>query len=449
MEAVPTIEHKKPHVVFIPFPSQSHMKCMLKLARLVHHKGLNVTFINTESTHKRLVKSGGTCGLDEAPGFQFKTVPDGLSYQIQTSERVSEYLADNFLDSFLDLVSRLDTPVSCIVSDGVMAFAKTPYAAEKLRVPIILHWTFAACGFIGFYQAKVLMEKGIVPLKDESYLTNGYLDTLLLLNQIREKESENSNFSGYSLWKEEPECLQWLQSKEPDSVVYVNFGSLAVMSLQDLVEFGWGLVNSNHYFLWIIRADMIDGKPAFLPPELEEVIKRRGFIATWCSQEEVLNHPSIGGFLTHGGWGSVIESLSAGVPMICCPFSADQKINCAQISKEWEVGMEIERNVKRDEVEKRVRELMEGVEGARVRKKAMEWKKMAEISTGPNGSSSLNIEELVTEILASLDAVYDGDEGGWYNRELGKWQRRWWVNGKRRKSGSGSDGLDGGGKGFL
>ncbi|KAJ0587196.1 putative UDP-glucuronosyl/UDP-glucosyltransferase, UDP-glycosyltransferase family [Helianthus annuus] len=479
MEEVPKVGQKKPHVVFIPLPAQSHIKCMLKLARLLHHKGLLVTFINTQSNQKRLVTSGGTSWLDDAPGFQFLTVPDGLASTsdsidepLQSMEQVARYLADNFLDSFLDLVAGLNTPVTCIVSDGFMTFAKTRYAAEKLRVPIILHWTFAACGFIGFYQAKVLMEKGVVPLKDESYLTNGYLDTFvdipgmngirlrdlpehilgvgpkahalkfmvetvveadkashmifhtfdglessiirelksmfpkiytigplqLLLNQIREKESNNSNFSGYSLWKEEPECLQWLQSKEPNSVVYVNFGSLAVMSLQDLVEFGWGLVNSNSYFLWIIRDNLIDGKPAVLPPELEEVIKSKGFIATWCSQEEVLNHHSVGGFLTHGGWGSVIESLSAGVPMICCPFSGDQRTNCAQMCKEWEVGMEIGRNVKRDEVEKLVRELMDGVEGVKMRKKAIEWKKIADISTKPKGSSSIDIEELVAEI---------------------------------------------------
>ncbi|MFS7951437.1 putative UDP-glucuronosyl/UDP-glucosyltransferase [Helianthus anomalus] len=169
------------------------------------------------------------------------------------------------------------------------------------------------------------------------------------------------------------------------------------MSLQDVVEFGWGLVNSNSCFHWIIRDNLIDGNPAVLPPELEEVIKSKGFIATWCSQE-VLNHHLVGGFLTHGGWGSIIGSLSAGVPMICCPFSGDQRTNCAQMCREWEVGMEIERNVKRDEVEKLVRQLMDGVEGVKMRKKAKEWKKIAEISTKPNGSSSFDIEELVAEI---------------------------------------------------
>ena len=205
----------------------------------------------------------------------------------------------------------------------------------------------------------------------------------LLLNRITEKETVKSKFNGYSLWKEEPECVQWLQSKEPDSVVYVNFGSLTVMSLQDILEFGWGLVNSNQYFLWIIRTNLVDGKPVVLPEELKEVITERGFIASWCSQEEVLNHPSVGGFLTHGGWGSVIESLSAGVPMVCWPGSHDQRVNCRQMCKKWEVGMELEGNVKRVEVEKLVRELMAGIEGKSMRKKCLEWKKMAEIATGP------------------------------------------------------------------
>ncbi|CAH1419238.1 unnamed protein product [Lactuca virosa] len=486
MDAAAIIDQKQPHVVFIPCPAQSHIKCMLKLARLLHHKGIHVTFINTQSDHKRLVNSGGTRWADGAPGFQFKTVPDGLpsttttddhgieTEHTQTKAQLWNYLGTNFFDSFLHLVSGLDIPVTCIICDGFMTYTNTIHAAEKLNIPIILFWTMAASGFMGFYQVKVLMEKGLVPLKDESYLTNGYLDMEidwipgmegirlkelpeftrstdptspmfkfilktaqaadkvshmiihtfkeleaslvkelksifpnvysvgpleLLLNQITENETNKSICNGYSLWKEEPECVQWLQSKERNSVVYVNFGSLVVMSLQDLLEFGWGLVNSGREFLWIIRTDLVDGKPVVLPQELKQAMKGKGFVASWCSQEEVLNHPSVGGFLTHGGWGSIIESLSTGVPMICWPVSGDQQTNCRQMCKEWEVGMEISKNLNRDEVEKLVRELMEGGEGKRMRKKALEWKKMAESATGFNGSSYLDTEKLANEIV--------------------------------------------------
>ncbi|KAI3512950.1 hypothetical protein L1887_20273 [Cichorium endivia] len=437
MDAVPIIDQKQPHVVFIPFPAQSHIKCMLKLARILHGKGLHITFINTQANHKRLLKSSWTRWLDGAPGFQFKTIPDGLP--------------------------------NSTTDDGA------EHTQTILKIPIILFWTMAASGFMGFYQAKVLMEKGLVPLEDESYLTNGYLemeihwipgmegirlkelphevtrftamnDTVfkifletaqaadkvshmiihtfeeleaslvkelkstflnvysvgpleLLLNQITENETKKSNVSGYSLWKEEPECVRWLQSKEPNSVVYVNFGSITVMSLPDLLEFGWGLVNSDLEFLWIIRTDLVDGKPVVLPQELEEAMNHKGFVASWCSQEEVLNHPSVGGFLTHGGWGSIIESLSAGVPMICWPVSGDQQTNCRQMCKEWKVGMEISGNVKKEEIAKLVKELMEGEEGKRMRKKALEWKKVAEKATGSNGSSYLDTEKLANEII--------------------------------------------------
>ncbi|KAJ9562542.1 hypothetical protein OSB04_007702 [Centaurea solstitialis] len=474
------MDEKKPHVVFIPLPAQSHIKCMLKLATLLHHHGLHITFINTHSNHTRLLTSAAAHRLHGAPGFQFRSVPDGLlstnsdgKEPIDTLAQVAVYLRTHFLDSFLELVTGVETPVTCIISDGFMTFVGTPLAAEKLGVPIILFWTMAACGFMGFYQAKVLSERGIVPIEDENCLTNGYLDTMidivgmkeirlkdlpehvlgihptewafplmvetakeadkhshmiihtfdelesslvkelesmfpnvytvgplqLLLNQIiPETEPKNSNLNGYSLWTEEPKCIKWLESKEPNSVVYVNFGSLAVMCLQDLLELGWGLVNSNHEFLWIIRSDLVDGGSAVLPPEFVEEIKRKGFIASWCSQEEVLNHPSVGGFLTHGGWGSVIESLSSGVPMVCWPFSGDQQMNCRQMCKDWEVGMEIGRGVKREEVEKVVRVLMAGDEGRRMRTKAIEWKKMAETAAGPHGSSVHSVRKLVDEI---------------------------------------------------
>ncbi|KAM0035218.1 putative UDP-glucuronosyl/UDP-glucosyltransferase [Helianthus debilis subsp. tardiflorus] len=133
----------------------------------------------------------------------------------------------------------------------------------------------------------------------------------LQLNQITEAETKNSSLDNYSLWKEESECVQWLHDKEPNSLVYVSFGSETIISTQELLEFGWGVVNINHYFVLIIQMDLDDGKTTVLPQELEEVIRKRGFVASWCPQEEVLNHHSVGGFLTHGGSGSMIESLSA------------------------------------------------------------------------------------------------------------------------------------------
>jgi UDP:flavonoid glycosyltransferase YjiC (YdhE family) len=151
--------------------------------------------------------------------------------------------------------------------------------------------------------------------------------------------------------------------------------------------------------MWIIRPDLVIGGSFILSSEFETEISDRGLIASWCLQEEVLNHPSIGGFLTHCGWNSTIESICAGVPMLCWPFFADQPTNCRYICNEWEIGMEIDTNVKRDEVEKLINELMVGDKGKKMRQKAMELKKKAEKNTSPGGCSYNNLDKVIKEAL--------------------------------------------------
>ncbi|OVA07951.1 UDP-glucuronosyl/UDP-glucosyltransferase [Macleaya cordata] len=478
---------KKPHAVCIPYPAQGHISPMLKVAKLLHHKGFHITFVNTEYNHRRLIKSRGPDSVKGLPDFQFQTITDGLPPTDTDSTQDIPSLCistrKHCVVPFRSLLAKLNDsssspnvpPVTCIISDGVMSF--TLQIAKELGIPEILLWTTSVCGFMGYLHYRHLLERSVIPLKDESYLTNGYLETLidwipgfrdirlrdfpsfvrttdpndlmvnfvlgeierasqasaiifntfdalenevldgirshhsslppiytigalhLLIHQIPQNDLMKS--IGSNLWKEEPECLQWLDSKEPNSVVYVNFGSITVMTTPQLIEFAWGLANSNHTFLWVIRPDLVIGDSAVLPAEFVEETKERGMLASWCPQEEVLNHPSIGGFLTHSGWNSTLESVCGGVPMICWPFFAEQQTNCRYTCVHWGVGMEIDSNVKRDEVEKLVRELMEGEKGKEMKNRAMEWKKRAHEAAAPGGSSYVNFEKLVNKILVT------------------------------------------------
>lgn len=229
--------------------------------------------------------------------------------------------------------------------------------------------------------------------------TIGPLD-LLLENQTATQSKNDSESIKCNLWKEESECLKWLDSKEPSSVLYVNFGSVIMMKPQELIELACGIANSKQNFLWVIRGDLVIGGEAILPREFYEETETRGMILGWCPQEEVLKHKSVGGFLSHCGWNSTFESISNGVPLICCPFFNDQILHRKYVCTEWGLGMEMDsENVRRDEVEKLVREMIIGEKGMKLREKARLWKKMAKEATQAGESSFLNMEKLVNEVL--------------------------------------------------
>lgn len=213
----------------------------------------------------------------------------------------------------------------------------------------------------------------------------------ILDNQVKSLRS--------SLWKEDSTCLEWLDQWEPNSVVYVNYGSVTVMTDQHLKEFAWGLANSKYSFLWIIRPDIVMGDSAVLPEEFIKETEDRGLLTSWCQQEEVLCHPSIGVFLTHCGWNSVLEAIRGGVPMICWPFFADQQTNCRYACTTWGIGVEVDHDVQREEIEGLVKEVMGGEKGKQMRKKAQEWKTKAEEATEVGGSSYTNFDRFIEEAL--------------------------------------------------
>nr|XP_011462065.1 PREDICTED: 7-deoxyloganetin glucosyltransferase-like [Fragaria vesca subsp. vesca] len=362
----------KPHAVCIPAPAQSHIKSFLQFAKTLHHRGFHITFVNTEFNHKRFLKSQGPNSLDGLPDFRFEAIPDDNTIEWIPGKK-------DICLKYLPTFCRTTDP------DDIL-FNITMEAAENAnKTSAVLLLTFDA------------LEKDALEALSSSVSPPIYSigPLQLMLNQIPEDPLKPM---GYSLWKEERDCLQWLNCKPPNSIVYVNFGSIVVLTPEQLLEFGWGLANTKLPFFWVIRPDLVVGKSAILPPEFEAETKDRGLIASWCPQEEVLNHPSVGGFLTHSGWNSTIESITAGVPMLCWPFYGDQQINSYSCC-EWGIGMEIDTDVKRDNVEKLVKELMEGDKGKKMRSKCLEWKKLAEEATAPHGSSSKNLENLVNRVL--------------------------------------------------
>ncbi|KAL6660378.1 hypothetical protein ACP70R_001924 [Stipagrostis hirtigluma subsp. patula] len=477
-----------PHAVCVPYPAQGHVTPLLKMGKLLHARGFHITFVNTEFNHRRLLNSRGPAALDGVQRFRFAAIPDGLppsdADATQDVPALCYSTMTTCLPHLLALLARLNDeaaasgsretpPVTCLVVDGVMSFAYD--AAREIGVPVAALWTASACGFMGYRHYRQLVDRGLVPFKDEAQLTDdAYLDQsvdgtvgmcdgvrlrdfpsflrttdpgdimlnffihegerlslpdvvmintyddlegatldamrpilpplytvgpLLLHERHAVPEGSPLDGLGSNLWKEQGGLLEWLDGRSPHSVVYVNYGSITVMTSEQLVEFAWGLANSGYAFIWNIRPDLVQGDAAVLPPEFLSAVDGRALLTTWCSQEVVLGHEAVGVFLTHSGWNSTLESLCAGVPMLSWPFFAEQQTNCRYKCTEWGVGMEIGGKVRRAELEAMIREVMSGEKGRDMRRRAKEWKEKAVKATLPGGLAYTNLDKVINEVL--------------------------------------------------
>ncbi|KAG2394295.1 7-deoxyloganetin glucosyltransferase [Vigna angularis] len=353
---------EKGHVVCVPFPAQGHVIPFMQLSKLLLCSGFHITFVNTEFNHKRLVKSLGEEFVKGQPGFQFETIPDGLSPSekdaTQSIAALCDSTAKHCFEPLKELVKRLNAShevplVTSIMYDGLMGFAGK--VAKELNIAEQQFWTASACGLLGYLQFDEVVKRGIIPFQDESFTTDGSLEknldwiggmknmrirdlpsfvrtttldetnfvcfgleaktcmrsSSIIINTFQELEDEvlnalmaiNPNIynigplqllgrhfpdkdngftaSGSNLWKHDLECIKWLDQWQPSSVIYVNYGSITVMSENHLKEFAWGLANSNLPVLWIKRPDLVMGESTPLPQDLlDEVlpyIKEAGY----------------------------------------------------------------------------------------------------------------------------------------------------------------------------
>ncbi|KAF7804390.1 UDP-glycosyltransferase 73C2-like [Senna tora] len=214
------------------------------------------------------------------------------------------------------------------------------------------------------------------------------------------------------------ECFKWLDSQKPQSVVYACLGSLCNLISSQLVELALALEASKKAFVWVIRGgDKMQELEKWMEEDgYEERIKGRGLlIRGWAPQVLILSHPSIGGFVTHCGWNSTLEGISAGVPMVTWPLFADQFLNeklvCQVLRVGVSVGVEVQMKwgeeekigvvVKKEDIRKAIDMVMEEgeEESEERRKRAKELSEMAKRAVENGGSSHRNISLLIEDIM--------------------------------------------------
>ncbi|XP_026429889.1 anthocyanidin 3-O-glucosyltransferase 5-like [Papaver somniferum] len=215
----------------------------------------------------------------------------------------------------------------------------------------------------------------------------------------------------------------WLNQQPKDSVIFVSFGSGGTLSAEQTTELAWGLKLSQKRFIWVVRKPVeVDVSASFfsvgneennpdeyLPREYQNRINGVGLVVpTWAPQTELLGHSAVGGFLSHCGWNSTLESVWFGVPMIAWPLYAEQRSNTAMLEEEIGVAVRVKSTengvVVKEEIERLVRLSMdnEGNEdidhkGFRLRSRAKQHQILMSEAINEGGSSYNSLSAVANE----------------------------------------------------
>ncbi|KAI3772056.1 hypothetical protein L6452_03230 [Arctium lappa] len=224
------------------------------------------------------------------------------------------------------------------------------------------------------------------------------------------------------------EIMTWLNEQPERSIVFLCFGSMGSFGEEQVKEMAIAIERSGQRFLWSLRRPPpppTKEKVEFYPKEYEnpEEVLLKGFLERtssigkvigWAPQTAVLSHPSVGGFVSHCGWNSTLESIWYGVPIAAWPVYAEQQLNAFQLVVELGMSAEIkidyhtnmrpggrEMFVTAEEIESGIRRLMS--DDGEIRKKVKVMKEKSRMAVSEGGSSYTTIRHFIRNHLMIND----------------------------------------------
>ncbi|XVE93404.1 hypothetical protein REPUB_Repub01dG0189200 [Reevesia pubescens] len=232
-----------------------------------------------------------------------------------------------------------------------------------------------------------------------------HIGPLSLCNRATEDKAERGKKAAI----DEHECLKWLDSKKPNSVVYISFGSMTSFTSAQLKEIAMALEASELQFIWVVRKQKnSEEEEEWLPEGFEKRMEGKGLIIKgWAPQVLILDHKALGGFVTHCGWNSTLEGISAGVPMVTWPVFAEQFYNEKLVTQVLKIGVAVGAQqwvrtvgdfVKREAIEKAVKEIMKGDKAEEMRNRAKALAEAAKRAVEKGRSSYSDLNALIEEL---------------------------------------------------
>nr|GMD56254.1 UDP-glycosyltransferase 83A1-like [Ipomoea batatas] len=362
---------RKPHIIAIPYPAQGHVIPLMELCLCLVKHGCKVTFVNSEFNHNRIIES-----MSEADDvlINFVSVPDGLAVEEDRNDlkKLTEALFEvvpGKLEALIHNINESDeNRISCLIADESLGWALD--LAKKLGLQRVAFWPASATSLTMMFNVPKLIDDGIVGKNGEilkkqtikllphmpamnttDLMWNCFSDPglqriifdlafknnesvksaeWLLCNSSQVMESEVFAFypklipigpllasnrlgktSGH-FWREDTDCLKWLDQQPLNSVIYVAFGSHTIFDMAEFQELALGLELTNRPFLWVVRQGFIEEAGNPYPEGFIDRTGNRGRLVEWAPQQKVLAHPSLGCFLSHCGWNSTIEGIGLG-----------------------------------------------------------------------------------------------------------------------------------------
>ncbi|KAG5251720.1 hydroquinone glucosyltransferase [Salix suchowensis] len=425
------------HVAILPSPGMGHLIPLAELAkRLVHQHNCSITFViptdGSPSKAQRSVLGSLPTTIRSVflPPVNLSDLPEDVKIETTISLTVARSLP-SLRDVFRSLADRGNRAVALVVDlfgtdafDVAREFNVSPYIffpSTAMALSLFFHLPkldeMVSCEYREMKEPVKI--PGCLPIhggelldpaqdrKNDAYkwllyhtkryrlaegvMVNSFTDLEKgALQALREVEAGKP-----AVYPVGPLCLKWLDDQPHGSVLFVSFGSGGTLSLDQITELALGLEMSEQRFLWVARSpndavsnatffsvDSHEDPFNFLPKGFLERTKGRGLVVpSWAPQPQVLSHGSTGGFLTHCGWNSTLESVVSGVPLIVWPLYAEQKMNAWMLTQDIKVALRPKASgnglIGREEIANVARGLMEGEEGKRVRNRMKDLKEAA------------------------------------------------------------------------
>ncbi|KAA8518131.1 hypothetical protein F0562_015605 [Nyssa sinensis] len=406
-------------VVMVPFPAQGHLNQLLQLSRLVSSYNIPVHYVSS-ATHNRQAKlrvhgwnplAVANVHFHESPTPSFLSplpnpnssipFPSHLQPAFDASLHLREPVA-TLLRTLSPTAGRL-----IVIHDSLMSSV----AQDVVSIP-----NAEFTKFINSQHDYMKFDSG--RLYNTCQVMEGpYLDLLAREEMSRKKKQwafgpfNPVTISDNKKSNHRHKCLKWLDKQGENSVICVSFGTTTSLTNEQIKELAVGLEQSRQKFIWVLRdadkGDVFAGEErrVELPKGYEERVKGKGIVVRdWAPQLEILGHPSTGGFMSHCGWNSCVESLSMGVPIAAWPMHSDQPNNTVLITKLLKVGLVVKDWARRDElvtslmVEKDVKKLMASKEGDEVRRRAADLGGAIRRSVAEGGQSRMELDSFIIHI---------------------------------------------------